>query len=86
MYLSQGVDYLGFLNAKLRDLEGWSTLANELIQNAGDAAAAVRISNMLSDDIHLVSAVSSSLGFILAHTGNRGLLKDHMAPYSLLLT
>ena len=34
MFLSQGVDYLGFLNAKLRDLEGWSTLANELIQNA----------------------------------------------------
>jgi hypothetical protein len=39
MFLSQGVDYLGFLNAKLRDLEGWSTLANELIQNADDAGA-----------------------------------------------
>jgi hypothetical protein len=43
MYLSQGVDYLGFLNAKLRDLEGWATLANELIENADDASGATRI-------------------------------------------
>ncbi len=43
LYLPQGVDYLGFLDAKLRDLRGWSTLANELIQNADDAAGATRI-------------------------------------------
>ena len=35
-YLSQGVDYLGFLEAKLRDLRGIATLACELIQNADD--------------------------------------------------
>lgn len=40
IYLDQGVDYLGFLNAKLRDLAGWSTLINELIQNADDADGA----------------------------------------------
>ena len=35
-YLSQGVDYLGFLEAKLRDLRGIATLVYELIQNADD--------------------------------------------------
>ena len=43
MYLSQSVDYLGFLNAKLRDLKGWSTLVNELIQNADDATGSTEI-------------------------------------------
>lgn len=38
-YLSQGVDYLGFLNGELRGLQGIATLANELIQNADDAEA-----------------------------------------------
>lgn len=38
-FLSQGVDYLGFLEAKLRDLQGYATLAYELIQNADDAQA-----------------------------------------------
>lgn len=38
-FLSQGIDYLGFLDAKLRDLQGYATLAHELIQNADDAAA-----------------------------------------------
>ena len=33
-YLHQGVDYLGFLEAQLRDLRGIATLACELIQNA----------------------------------------------------
>ena len=55
MYLSQGVDYLGFLNAKLRDLEGWSTLANELIQNADDASGATRIALDVTDDALIVS-------------------------------
>lgn len=44
-FLSQGVDYLGFLEAKLRDLRGHATLAYELIQNADDAQA----SSMLFD-------------------------------------
>lgn len=35
-YLSQTVDFLGFLEAKLRDLRGIATLAYEMIQNADD--------------------------------------------------
>ncbi|GAP63514.1 hypothetical protein ARMA_1937 [Ardenticatena maritima] len=37
--LSRSVDYLGFIGAKLRDLQGYRTLASELIQNADDARA-----------------------------------------------
>ena len=36
-YLSQGVNYLGFLAQQLGDLRGSKTLAHELIQNADDA-------------------------------------------------
>jgi len=39
-HLSRGIDYLGNLGAKLRDLRGLSTLAYELIQNADDATGA----------------------------------------------
>jgi hypothetical protein len=42
--LSRGIDYLGDLGAKLRDLQGFATLAHELIQNADDAAGATRMS------------------------------------------
>jgi len=35
-YLPQVIDFLGFLEAKLRDLQGVSTLVYELIQNADD--------------------------------------------------
>ena len=38
-FLSQGVDYLGFLDSKLRDLRGYGALANEFLQNADDASA-----------------------------------------------
>jgi hypothetical protein len=38
--LSRGIDYLGDLGGKLRNLQGFATLANELIQNADDAAGA----------------------------------------------
>lgn len=38
-YLSRSIDYLGDLGAKLRDLQGYGTLARELIQNADDAPA-----------------------------------------------
>ena len=36
-FLSRSLDYLGDLGAKLRDLQGYRTLAYELIQNADDA-------------------------------------------------
>ncbi len=55
LYLPQGVDYLGFLDAKLRDLRGWSTLANELIQNADDAAGATRITLDVTESGLIVS-------------------------------
>ncbi len=55
MFLPQGIDFLGFLNAKLRDLEGWSTLANELIQNADDAAGATGIMLNVTNDALIVS-------------------------------
>ena len=38
-FLSRSTDYLGDLGAKLRDLQGYATLAHELIQNADDAPA-----------------------------------------------
>ena len=38
-FLSRSIDYLGDLGAKLRDLQGYGTLAHELIQNADDASA-----------------------------------------------
>ena len=38
-FLSRSIDYLGNLGAKLRDLQGYGTLAHELIQNADDAPA-----------------------------------------------
>ena len=38
-HLSRGIDYLGDLGAKLRDLQGYGTLVHELIQNADDAPA-----------------------------------------------
>lgn len=43
-FLSRGIDYLGDLGGKLRDLQGYGTLAHELIQNADDAANATSIS------------------------------------------
>ena len=45
-FLSRTTNYLGDLSAKLRDLQGYSTLAHELIQNADDAHA-----NSMSFDI-----------------------------------
>jgi hypothetical protein len=51
--LSQGVDYLGFLDSKLRDLRGYSTLANEFLQNADDANAGI-VAFDFGDDALLV--------------------------------
>lgn len=59
-HLSQGVDFLGFMGAKLRDLKGISTLAYELIQNADDVKdeegrpGASRISFDVRDDALIV--------------------------------
>jgi hypothetical protein len=41
--LSRGIDYLGDIGAKLRDLRGYRSLAHELIQNADDATNATRM-------------------------------------------
>jgi hypothetical protein len=49
-FLSRGIDYLGDLGAKLRDLQGYRTLAHELIQNADDAPAATSMSFDVRDD------------------------------------
>ena len=46
-FLSRSIDHLGNLGSKLRDLQGYATLAHELIQNADDAHA-----NWMSFDIH----------------------------------
>ena len=59
-YLSQSVDYLGFLQTKLRDLQGIATLTYELIQNADDVRTedgkpgATQITFDLCDDALIV--------------------------------
>lgn len=55
IFLSQGIDYLGFLNAKLRDLKGWATLLNELVQNADDPEDATRITLDVTDEALIVA-------------------------------
>jgi hypothetical protein len=47
--LRRGINYLGALGAKLRDLQGFATLAFELIQNADDAPGATQITFDVSD-------------------------------------
>jgi hypothetical protein len=49
-FLSRGIDYLGDLGAKLRDLQGYRTLAHELIQNADDVAGAASMSFDVRND------------------------------------
>lgn len=49
-FLSRGIDHLGILGAKLRDLQGFSTLAYELIQNADDAPTATSMTFSIRDD------------------------------------
>jgi hypothetical protein len=53
-YLSRGIDYLGDLGAKLRDLQGYRTLSHELIQNADDAANATLMSFDVADEAFIV--------------------------------
>ena len=54
IHLSRGMDYLGNLGAKLRDLRGLSTLTYELIQNADDATGASWMAFDVRDDALIV--------------------------------
>jgi hypothetical protein len=53
-YLSRGIDYLGDLGAKLRDLQGYRALAHELIQNADDAPTATSMSFDVGEEALIV--------------------------------
>src|SRR2546429_9886683 len=53
-FLSRGIDYLGDLGAKLRDLKGYRTLAHELVQNADDARDATSMAFDVHDDALIV--------------------------------
>ncbi len=52
--LSRGMDYLGTLGARLRDLRGHPALIHELIQNANDADGARKMVFDLREDALLV--------------------------------
>jgi hypothetical protein len=49
-YLPRGLDYLGDLGSKLKDLQGFATLAYELIQNADDVPDVSEIRFDVRDD------------------------------------
>ncbi len=53
-FLPRGIDYLGDLGAKLRDLQGFRTLAHELIQNADDAETATTMAFSITEDALIV--------------------------------
>jgi hypothetical protein len=53
-FLSRGSDFLGLIDAILRDLTGFRTLANELIQNADDAEGARHMVFDVGDDALVV--------------------------------
>ena len=53
-FLSRGRDHLGSLGADLRDLQGFSTLAHELIQNADDAPGTTELVFKVQDDALIV--------------------------------
>ncbi|MEM4284380.1 MAG: DUF3883 domain-containing protein [Candidatus Caldarchaeum sp.] len=52
--ISRGIDYLGYLSARLRDLQGFDTLAYELIQNADDSEGVSEISFNVTEDALIV--------------------------------
>ena len=52
--LSRGFDYLGNLGEKLGNLQGYKTLANELVQNADDVSNATTILFDICDDALIV--------------------------------
>jgi len=53
-HLSRSIDHLGDLGAKLRDLQGFATLAFELIQNADDVPGATAMSFDVCEDALIV--------------------------------
>ncbi len=53
-YLSLDSDYLGSLNAWLRDLRGHRVLVNELIQNADDSQNATSMSFEILPDAFII--------------------------------
>jgi len=53
-FRSRGIDYLGDIGAKLRDLQGFKTLAYELIQNADDVPGATSMTFNVCDDALIV--------------------------------
>ena len=83
-YLSQGVNYLGFLSQQLGDLAGKTTLAHELIQNADDAKdddgrlSATRITFDVTDSALVVSndAVFRGIDFERMRDVASGLKRD----------
>lgn len=52
--IARGIHYLGQLGARLRDLQGFATLAFELIQNADDVPGATWIRFDVRDDVLVV--------------------------------
>lgn len=54
-YLPRGINYLGDLRNRLRDLCGFTTLAHELIQNADDVESAKFISFDVCDEALIVN-------------------------------
>jgi len=65
-FLSKSIDYLGSLGARLRDLQGYATLAHELIQNADDAPASWMSFNI---DTRLDALILDNDG-VVNHCGN----------------
>jgi len=53
-HLSRGIDHLGFIESKLRDLQGFATLAHELMQNADDAEGTTFMCFNISDEALIV--------------------------------
>jgi len=53
-YISRGIDYRGHLASRLRELEGFDTLAYELIQNADDAEGVSKISFDITNEALIV--------------------------------
>ena len=71
-YLSRGIDHLGDLGAKLRDLQGYRTLAYELIQNADDARESKSVTFDVSQEALIVDndgvfSDCGKVGRLIAH-------------------
>ena len=54
-YFSRGTNHIGFISNQLKDLTGYKTLANELIQNADDAKASNISFNITEDALVVIN-------------------------------